>query len=92
VVGIVIPAPSGLAETNPAQLEQLVELIENEGVPAIFAETQHGDDDALAVARRLGDVEVVTLHTDSLGPEGSGAETYVDLLLTDAESIAGALA
>jgi hypothetical protein len=36
-------------------------------------------------------VEVVTLFTDSLGEDGSGAATYVGLMRTDAELIATAL-
>ena len=40
--------------------------------------------------RSLG-VDVVTLYTDSLGEEGSGAETYPDLMRFDARAIADAL-
>ena len=34
---------------------------------------------------------MVELFTESLGEAGSGAETYLDLLRTNAERIAGAL-
>lgn len=91
VIGTVIPAPSGLAETNPAQLEELAELIEAEGVPAVFAEAQHSAQDAEALSERVGDIEVVTLFTDALGEDGSGAETYVGLMRTNAGLIAEAL-
>ena len=36
--------------------------------------------------------DVVTLYTDSLGEEGSGAETYDELMRFDATAIADALA
>jgi zinc/manganese transport system substrate-binding protein len=91
VIGTVIPAPSGLAETNPAQLEELAELIDETGVRAIFAETQHSTDDAEALAERVGDVEVVTLYTGTLGEPGSGADTYVGFLRTNAGLVADAL-
>jgi zinc/manganese transport system substrate-binding protein len=91
VVGTVIPAASTLAAANPADLERLAQLIDDVGVGAVFAETQHSSADADALAERVGDVEVVTLFTDTLDVEGSGADTYLALLLTDAELIADAL-
>jgi zinc/manganese transport system substrate-binding protein len=91
VLGTVIPAPTTLAETNPADLEDLAALIETTGVPAIFAEEQHTAADVEALAKRVGDVDVVELHTDSLGPAGSGAETYVGLVRTNTEAIVEAL-
>ena len=91
VVGTVIPTPASMAQTNPAQLEELAEIIEHEGIKAIFAETLHSVDDVEALADRVGDIGVVTLYTGSLGPSGSGAETYVGLLRTNADLIVDAL-
>lgn len=93
VVGTVIPSGTTLAEPSSAELEDLAEVIEDRGVPAIFAETTESTRLADVLAESLGsDVEVVELYTESLGDEGSGAETYVGLMRTDAELIAGALA
>ena len=61
-------------------------------MPAIFAETSSSADLAEALADEVGDVEVVELFAESLGDEGSGAETYVDMQRTNAERIAEALA
>ncbi len=91
VIGTVIPSPASMAQASPAQLEELAEIIEHEGIPAIFAETQHSVDDIESLASRVGDVEVVTLYTGSLGPAGSGAETYVGFLRTNTELIVDAL-
>jgi zinc/manganese transport system substrate-binding protein len=91
VLGAVIPSPSTLAETNPADLQELVRLIEEADVPAIFAEAQHSSVEADALADAVGDIAVVTLFTDSLGPAGSGADTYLGLLSTDARLIVDAL-
>ncbi|MYI35566.1 MAG: zinc ABC transporter substrate-binding protein, partial [Acidimicrobiaceae bacterium] len=91
VIGTVIPSPSSMAQTSPAGLEELAEIIEHEGIEAIFAETQHSVDDIEALAARVGDVDVVTLYTGSLGPAGSGAETYVGFLRTNTDLIVDAL-
>jgi zinc/manganese transport system substrate-binding protein len=90
VLGTVLPSTSTLSEAGPADLEQLGQAIEAAGVPAIFTETLHRGGDAEALAARLG-VDVVELHTDSLGEAGSGAETYARLLTADAAAIAAAL-
>lgn len=91
VLGTVIPGPGTLAETNPADLEALARAVAEAGVPAVFAEEQHSDADAEALADRVGDVEVVTLHTDALGESGSGAETYLEMIRSNGEQVAAAL-
>ncbi len=60
-------------------------------MPAVFADVSSPEALAEALADEVGDVAVVALFTESLGEEGSGAETYDALLRTDAERIAGAL-
>jgi len=91
VIGTVLPSVSTLAEANPAQLEELAQTIEHEGVSAIFGETVHSSDDAEALAARIGDVEVVTLYTGSLGPPGSGAEDYIGYMRTNTRLIVDGL-
>jgi zinc/manganese transport system substrate-binding protein len=92
LIGTVIPGGSTLGEANPAELEDLARAIAQTGVRAVFAEEQHSADDIDALAAQVGDVQVVTLFTDALGPEGSGAETYTALLRKDATLIAEGLA
>lgn len=91
VIGTVIPAPTTLAETNPAQLEGLAQTISEHRIAAIFAESQHSARDAEALAARVGDVKVVTLFTGSLGPDGSGADDYLGFMRANARLIAEAL-
>jgi zinc/manganese transport system substrate-binding protein len=91
-VGTVIPGGSTLADPSSAELAALVTVILEEGVRAIFGETT--DPSALvdAVAGEVGeDIAVVELYTGSLGPAGSGAETLIDMLLSNARAIAEAL-
>ena len=93
VVGTVIPSGTTLAEPSSGEIEDLAEVVAERGVPAIFAETTQSSRLAEALADSVGgDVEVVELYTESLGEPGSGAETYLDLMRTDADLIADALA
>lgn len=93
VVGTVVPGGTTLGESSSRELAALVETVRETGAPAIFIDTSAPDRIARALSREVGgNVEVVELYTDSLGPEGSGAETYLGLIETDARRIADALA
>ncbi len=92
VIGTVIPSITTGADAATADIEALADLIDTEGVPAIFGESSSSSQIAEALAETVGgDVEIVELFTESLGEEGTGAETYIGLR-TDAELIADALA
>jgi len=92
VVGTVVPGGSTLADPSSAELAALVDEIRAQEVPAVFAETTEAAALAAAVAAEAGeDIAVVDLYTGSLGEEGSGAETLIDLWLTNARLIAEAL-
>jgi zinc/manganese transport system substrate-binding protein len=90
VVGNVLPSSSTLAEANPADLAALVDRIAGLGVEAVFVDIGAATVDAEQVASRAG-VEVVELYTGALGEAGSGADTYVGLLMVDAQRIAATL-
>jgi zinc/manganese transport system substrate-binding protein len=92
VVGTVIPGGSTLAEPSSAELAELASLIEQRSVPAIFANTANPTALVDAVAGETGtDIAVVELYVDSLGPQGSAADTYAGMVTTNAERIADAL-
>jgi zinc/manganese transport system substrate-binding protein len=92
VVGTVIPSQSTSARSSAAELEALARVIDEHGVPAIFAETTQPTQLAEALAADVdADVQVVALYTESLGEEGSGADTYVGMMRTNAERIVEAL-
>ena len=92
VVGVVIPGGSTLADPSSAALAELVEIMTEENIDVIFGETVEPSALADAVAAEVGaDVEVVKLFTESLGSSGSGAETYIDMVRTNAALIADAL-
>jgi zinc/manganese transport system substrate-binding protein len=93
IVGTVVPGGSTLGNPSSAELAELVAAIEKEGVAAVFAETTEPAALAEAIAQETeGRIAVVDLYTGSLGEDGSGAETLIDMLLTNAHRIAEALA
>ncbi len=90
IIGTVLPSTSSLAEASPASLERLAGLVTQFQIPVIFSESAQANKDAQALADRLG-VEIVPLRPASLGPAGSGQDTYLTWLLALAERIAGSL-
>jgi len=93
IAGVVIPGGATLAEPSSRELAALVEVIIDEGVPAVFANTEAPSTLTDAVAAEAGaQVAVVELHVGSLGGPGSGAETYDTMMTTNAQRIADALA
>ena len=91
VVGVVVPGGSTLAEPSSSALADLVAIIRQTGVSAIFAETTEPIALVESVAAEV-DVSVVELFIGSVGGPGSGAETYIEMLRTDATLIAAGLA
>ena len=92
VIGAVIPGGATLADPSSAQLAALVEEIVAEGVKVIFAETIEPTALAEAVAAEAGtDVQVVTLHTGSLGEPGTATDNIVGMLRDNASKISAAL-
>lgn len=92
ILGTIIPGGSTLAEPSPRELANLVEVIRQTGVDAIFVDSTQPQKLAEAVSKEVGyPVQVVSIYTGSLGPAGSGAETYPTMLVTNAERIADAL-
>ena len=92
VIGVVFPGGSTLSDPSSAELAELVETMEKEGVTTIFGETTSPNVLAEVIAAEIGDeVQVVELYTGSLGEPGSGADTVIGMTLTNAERVAGAL-
>ena len=92
IIGTVIPAGSTLADPSSEELADLVRVMEREGVRAIFAETTQSTALSEAIAAELGQgVQVVSLYTGSLDEPGTGADTLIGMLQTNAGRIATAL-
>jgi zinc/manganese transport system substrate-binding protein len=92
VVGVVIPGGSTLAEPNSQELAALVRVIRDKNVRAIFANIATASTVVTVLADEVGqDVSVVNIFVGSLGGPGTGAETYIDMMTTNAALIAAAL-
>ncbi|MEZ5238407.1 MAG: metal ABC transporter substrate-binding protein [Microthrixaceae bacterium] len=89
VLGTVIPSTSSQAQADAESLTDLAQLIEQRGVPAIFADTSSPEDLVDALAAETGGVEVVELYSESLDPDG--APTYVEMMRENARRVADAL-
>ncbi|MGI9607975.1 MAG: metal ABC transporter solute-binding protein, Zn/Mn family [Acidimicrobiales bacterium] len=92
VVGTVIPGGTTSDSASARELAELAELIAQRDVPAIFADVSSTDELARTVADEIGDIDVVDLFSESLGPDDSNGATYLDMIRTNARRIADALA
>ena len=92
VVGSVIPGGSTADGASAQALAELADVIEDEGVPAIFADTSSSDELAQTLADEVGEIEVVELFSESLGDADSEGATYLDMVRANANRIAAALA
>lgn len=92
VLGAVVPGGSTLAEPSARGVAELAGAMRAAGVRVVFTETTAPDSLARALAEEIGnDVSVVPLYTGSLGPPGSDAPTYVEMMRVSARRIADAL-
>ena len=93
VIGVVIPGGSTLGEPNSQELAALVSVIQDQDVPAIFGDATLSNEILEILAAEAGrDVHVVSLFIGSLGGPDSGATSYEEMMMTNADRIAQALA
>ncbi|MFF7291104.1 zinc ABC transporter substrate-binding protein AztC [Microbacterium sp. NPDC008134] len=92
VVGAVIPGGTTLAAPSASDLADLVEAVDDTGVPAIFAESSSPDRLARALADEADlDVEVIELFTESLTDADGGAPDYLTMMRVNTERITSGL-
>ena len=89
VVGVILSTTTE-AEPSAEHLTELVEVVENYNVPAVFGEATVSERLATSIAEESG-AELIRLYSGSLGIDGSGAETYLDMVRTNVERIVKAL-
>lgn len=90
-VGTVIPSLDSQAQASAQQVEALLDLIEAEGVRAIFTETTVNPDLTQQIAAEAG-IEIVTnLFSDSLTDDGSATDGYIGMMRHNTTAIVEAL-
>ena len=90
VVGLVIPSLAPDVEPSAEHLAELIEVVRENDVPAVFGETTVSDRLAQAITRETG-AELVQLYSGSMGGPGSGADTYLGMVRANVERIVEAL-
>ena len=92
ITGAVIPGGTTLASPSASDLRDLVSAIEKADVPTIFAEASQPDRLVQVLADGANiNVSVVELFTESLTDPGGGADSYLDMMRTNAERISTGL-
>ena len=89
IVGVVLSTTTDV-EPSAGDLAELVEEVKEYGVPAVFGETTVSERLASTVASESG-ADLVRLYSGSLGLEGSGAETYIEMIRANVGRIVEAL-
>ncbi len=89
VIGVILGVGTE-REPSAADLVDLVEEVEEEGVSAVFGETTVSERLANAIAEESG-AKLVRLYSGALGDKDSGAATYIDMVRTNVERIVEAL-
>jgi ABC-type Zn uptake system ZnuABC Zn-binding protein ZnuA len=87
-VGSIIPSFDSSAELSATDIDAIVAEIRSNGVKAVFSESSIPPKTAEAIGSEAG-VTVVAgddaLYGDALGPAGSGAATYVEMIRHNTE-------
>lgn len=90
-VGAIIPGIDTQAQPSAQETAALLDAIAAAGVKAIFTEASLNPDLARQIAEEARVTVVDDLYVDSLGPDGSGAETYIGMMRTNTTKIVEAL-
>ena len=90
VVGLVIPSLATHVEPSAEHIADVVEVVREHDIPALFGETTVSERLAQTIATETG-AQLFRLYSGSLGPEGSGADTYLGMVRTNVERIVEAL-
>ncbi len=86
----IIPGGSTLAEPSSADIAAVIDLINEEAVPAIFGETTVPDDIAQQIADET-EAELFVLYSGALSENDGPASTYLDYMRYNVSTIVEAL-
>jgi ABC-type Zn uptake system ZnuABC Zn-binding protein ZnuA len=94
VVGTIVPGDSTLSEPSSRDLAMLLQSMREARICAIFIERSASQQLAEQLAGELDHcetVKIVPLYSGALGEEGSGAETYLQMMRANIDVIADSL-
>jgi ABC-type Zn uptake system ZnuABC Zn-binding protein ZnuA len=87
VVGAVIPSQTTQAQPSAKSIAQLVDLVRQLHVKAIFPESSINPKLAQALAKETGARSDLELYGDTLGPKGSDGDTYLKMEQANADAM-----
>lgn len=90
IIGTVGGSVSTLSEPSARRVAELIDLIQTDGIPAIFGETTANEDVMEMIARETG-AELVTLYSGTLSEDDGPAATYLDYMRYNLGAVIGAL-
>jgi zinc/manganese transport system substrate-binding protein len=91
VIGTPLGVSTETSEPSASEIAELIELIEDAGVPAIFTENIQNDNLMEQIAGDAGVTLAPPLYTDALGDEDSEATTYIEMMQYNTRTIVEAL-
>jgi ABC-type Zn uptake system ZnuABC Zn-binding protein ZnuA len=91
VIGAAIPATTTQAQASAGETADLIDLINREGVRAIFPEAGISQKLEDAIAAQSGATVGGQLWADALGPEGSSGATYIEALEANTRTLVDGL-
>ena len=90
IISTVLPGLSTLVEPSARDVATLIDVIRDEGVPAIFSDAHLSDVLVNMIGGETG-VAVVSLHSDSLSDSSGPAATYLEYMRYNVTAIVDAL-
>jgi manganese/iron transport system substrate-binding protein len=90
----VLGTPIGIStdeEASAQTVARIVNDVRRTGIPALFIETTVNSSLIRRIATETGVQIGGTLYSDSLGPPGSGADTYVGMIVHNTRTVVNAL-
>ncbi|MEV5357996.1 zinc ABC transporter substrate-binding protein AztC [Streptomyces sp. NPDC052693] len=92
VIGAVVPSGTTLASPSSSDLRSLTRAMEQAGVRTVFADSSQPTRLAQVLRQEMGgDVDVVSLYSESLTEKGKGAGTYLEMMRANTSAMAEGL-
>lgn len=92
VVGVLLESHTTEGADAPAShLAELVGIVQDNNIPAVFSDTPGGESMLEPLATEAGIEVAPALYVETLGEEGSGAETYIDMMRHNIDTIVTSL-
>lgn len=91
IVGVLMESSTEGADASAGHLANLITLVEENDIPAVFPDTPGGEEMLQPLADDAGIEVAPQLYVDTLGEPGSGAETYIDMMRYNVDTIVAAL-